>query len=154
VNEPPKFQWPNYPPLTQSDNKSDFYREIVARHELRAGAIQTMPKARCVEFTVDAEVLTRRCAWCRSEIPNGAHASKIYCRPQCSREALSARISEVAEPVDLEEESKPAEPEPERTCPVCHGPLPSNAKVDAIYCGLMCRNQAILDRRAEAAKAA
>jgi hypothetical protein len=153
VNEPPKFQWPNYPPITQSDNKSDFYREIVARHELRAGAIQAMPKARCVEFKVDAEVLTRRCAWCRSEIPKDAHATRIYCRPQCSRDAMQARLFDEAGPTPQTVEATPTKPKPS-TCQFCHGPMPRNAKADAIYCDGICRTEGLNRQRRETAKVA
>jgi hypothetical protein len=92
----------DYPPSTQSDERSTLYRRLVERHEhaemLRARA----PVAR-IEFRVDAIVLPpemappKRCAICETELPRTNKGQRQqYCSQLCAREASRVRSAEAA----------------------------------------------------------
>lgn len=97
MNNPTEIKWPDYPPITQGDERSTLYRRLVERHEH-----DTMLRARvpmkAIEFRVDAEVLPRLCALssCRRPIPKDAKHDKKYCTTECARRASKIRQEEAA----------------------------------------------------------
>jgi hypothetical protein len=92
----------DYPPSTQSDERSTLYRRLVERHEHAEMLRARVPVAR-IEFRVDAVVLppppptVKRCAICEMELPKTAKGQRQqYCSQLCAREASKLREIQAA----------------------------------------------------------
>jgi hypothetical protein len=92
----------DYPPSTQSDERSTLYRRLVERHE-HAAMLRARVPMKAIEFRVDAVVLPpseappKRCAICETELPNTRKGQRQECcSPICARELSKIRSAEAA----------------------------------------------------------
>jgi hypothetical protein len=95
VNESTEFKWPEYPPITQTDDRSKLYWRLVKAQEFAVAMMKAAvaDKPESVQRRADPEQepepdqpTERACLQCGASISANAKHNKLYCSPACRNE--------------------------------------------------------------------